>query len=242
MLAQHLITKPVFDALFGSYAFSENNPVSQTMQTMLDQLDDQALNKEAATLESFYASVRVRAEGIDNHEGRQAVITELYERFFKKALPKTADAFGIVYTPIPIVDFILRATNQVLKDRFGTTLSAEGVQVLDPFTERSAEPPAPRRGDLGRHAGRAAGPPFRSATRRLRSRRPDLRRGPVRRIAHRLVGSPRTDHRRTLGWRPARPRHRRRPRPPARRRPHRSARRRRHTLLEAHKNSYLTRA
>lgn len=134
MLAQHLITKPVFDALFGSYAFSEHNPVSQTMQAMLDQLDDQALAKEATTLESFYASVRSRAEGIDNHEGRQAVITELYERFFKKALPKTADAFGIVYTPIPIVDFILRATNQALVDHFDTNLSAEGVQVLDPFT------------------------------------------------------------------------------------------------------------
>lgn len=134
MLAQHLITKPVFDALFGSYAFSEHNPVSRTMQTMLDQLDDQALDKEAATLDSFYSSVRSRAEGIDNHEGRQAVITELYERFFKKALPKTADAFGIVYTPIPLVDFILRSTNQALAEYFDINLSAEGVQILDPFT------------------------------------------------------------------------------------------------------------
>jgi len=134
MLAQHLITKPVFDALFGSYEFSEHNPVSKTMQAMLDELDDQALEKEATVLESFYASVRSRAEGIDNREGRQTVVTELYERFFKKALPKTADAFGIVYTPVPIVDFILRAANQALEDHFKTNISAEGVQVLDPFT------------------------------------------------------------------------------------------------------------
>jgi predicted helicase len=134
MLAQHLITKPVFDALFGSYEFSEHNPVSQTMQRMLDELDDQALGKEAETLESFYASVRARAEGVDNHEGRQAVITELYERFFKKALPKTADAFGIVYTPIEVVDFIIRAVEHALREHFDTTLSADGIHVIDPFT------------------------------------------------------------------------------------------------------------
>ncbi|WP_020663589.1 DEAD/DEAH box helicase [Amycolatopsis benzoatilytica] len=134
MLAQHLITKPVFDALFAGYDFSTKNPVSQTMQKMLDILGDQALGKEVETLESFYASVRVRAEGIDNHEGRQKVITELYEKFFKTALPKAADAFGIVYTPIPIVDFILRATNQALERHLGTSLSAPGVQIIDPFT------------------------------------------------------------------------------------------------------------
>jgi predicted helicase len=134
MLAQHLITKPVFDAIFGSYEFSEHNPVSQTMQRMLDTLEDQALGKELDTLEDFYANVRIRAEGIDNHEGRQTVITELYERFFKTALPKTADAFGIVYTPIPVVDFILRATNQALQRHFDAALTDEGVQILDPFT------------------------------------------------------------------------------------------------------------
>ncbi len=134
MLAQHLITKPVFDALFAGYDFSTKNPVSQTMQRMLDILGDQALGKEVETLESFYASVRLRAEGIDNHEGRQTVITELYERFFKTALPKTADAFGIVYTPIPVVDFILRATDQALRKHFGQSLSAPGVQIIDPFT------------------------------------------------------------------------------------------------------------
>ncbi|MEI6623252.1 MAG: DEAD/DEAH box helicase family protein, partial [Actinomycetes bacterium] len=134
MLAQHLITKPVFDALFAGYEFSSRNPVSLTMQKMLDTLEDRTLDQEADTLSSFYDSVRKRAEGIDNHEGRQKVITELYERFFKTALPKTADAFGIVYTPIPIVDFILRCTNQALQRHFGTDLSAGGVQVIDPFT------------------------------------------------------------------------------------------------------------
>ncbi len=134
MLAQHLITKPVFDALFKDYAFSEQNPVSRAMQRMLDALDDQAIGEEARKLAGFYESVRVRAEGIDNHEGRQRVITELYEKFFRTALPKTAESLGIVYTPVEVVDFILRATDQALRRHLDTDLSAPGVHVIDPFT------------------------------------------------------------------------------------------------------------
>lgn len=134
MLAQHLITRPVFEALFADYEFLSSNPVSQTMQAMLEALDDQALDKERATLDTFYESVRLRAEGIDNHAGRQRIMTELYERFFKTALPKTADALGIVYTPVEVVDFILRSVDQALQRHLGCRLTDEGVQVLDPFT------------------------------------------------------------------------------------------------------------
>ena len=133
MLAQHIVTKPVFDALFKDYGFTEHNPVSKAMQRMLDILDDQGLDAETKTLESFYDSVRVRAEGIDNHEGRQRVIVELYDKFFKTALPKTADALGIVYTPIEVVDFIIRASEQVLDKHLGRSLTDEGVQIIDPF-------------------------------------------------------------------------------------------------------------
>ncbi|MFI1013931.1 DEAD/DEAH box helicase [Streptomyces sp. NPDC020965] len=133
MLAQHIVTKPVFDALFSSYGFAEHNPVSKAMQGMLDVLDDTGIDTEAQTLESFYESVRVRAEGIDNHEGRQRVIVELYDKFFKTALPKTADALGIVYTPIEVVDFIIRSTEQALTKHFGKSLSDPGVQIIDPF-------------------------------------------------------------------------------------------------------------
>ncbi|CAM3952610.1 type ISP restriction/modification enzyme [Nocardia ninae] len=133
MLAQHIVTKPVFDALFKDYGFAEHNPVSKAMQRMLDILDDQGLDAEAKTLEGFYTSVRDRAEGIDNHEGRQRVIVELYDKFFKTALPKTADSLGIVYTPIEVVDFIIRATEQALAKHLGRSLSDEGVQIIDPF-------------------------------------------------------------------------------------------------------------
>lgn len=134
MLAQHLITKPVFDALFEGYSFAAHNPVSQVMQAMLDALDAQNLSRETEALEKFYDSVRVRAEGIDNAEGKQKIITELYERFFKIAFPHVADSLGIVYTPVQIVDFIIGGVESVLNAEFGASISDPGVHILDPFT------------------------------------------------------------------------------------------------------------
>ncbi|PYC77362.1 damage-inducible protein [Streptomyces tateyamensis] len=133
MLSQHMVTKPVFDALFKDYGFAENNPVSKAMQRILDILDDQGMDAETKALEGFYESVKLRVADIDNHEGRQHVIVELYDKFFKTALPKTADALGIVYTPVEVVDFILRSTEEALAKHFGTSLSDEGVQIVDPF-------------------------------------------------------------------------------------------------------------
>lgn len=134
MLVQHLITKPVFDALFEDYDFSTQNPVSRVMDSMLATLDSYNLDSETNSLEEFYRSVRVRADGISTAAGKQQIITELYERFFKLAFPRVAESLGIVYTPIEIVDFILRAVNDALKEHFGASITDEGVHVLDPFT------------------------------------------------------------------------------------------------------------
>ena len=134
MLAQHIITKPVFDALFEGYDFAAHNPVSMVMQDMLDVLDEQEIERESETLDPFYESVRMRAAGIDNAEGKQRIITDLYEKFFKKAFPKAAASLGIVYTPIEIVDFILRSVEHLLVTEFDSSLNDEGVHVLDPFT------------------------------------------------------------------------------------------------------------
>ena len=134
MLSQHLITRPVFDALFADYAFSDYNPVSQAMQRMLDALQDQALEKETVSLKKFYASVRTRAEGIDNVEGKQAVIIELYDKFFKTAFPRMAQRLGIVYTPVEVVDFILHSVEDVLQHEFHSSLSDKDVHIIDPFT------------------------------------------------------------------------------------------------------------
>jgi predicted helicase len=134
MLAQHLITKPVFDALFEGYEFTKQNPVSKTMQKMLDLLEEQNLATETETLEKFYESVRQRATGIDNARGKQKIIIELYDKFFKTAFPRMAERLGIVYTPVEVVDFIIKSVDDVLKSEFGIGLTAKNVHVLDPFT------------------------------------------------------------------------------------------------------------
>lgn len=134
MLAQHLITKPVFDALFEGYEFTRHNPVSQSMQTMLDVLEKQSLEREQQTLEKFYASVRQRAAGIDNAAGKQRIIVELYDKFFRAAFPRMAERLGIVYTPVEVVDFIIRSADAALRQEFGVGLSDRGVHILDPFT------------------------------------------------------------------------------------------------------------
>ncbi len=133
MLAQHLVSRPVFDALFAGYSFAEHNPVAQTMQTMLAVLDEHALDDENAKLERFYDSVRLRAKGIDNAEGRQRIVVELYDRFFSTAFKKTTDKLGIVYTPVEIVDFILNSADWALREHFGQGLTDEGVHILDGF-------------------------------------------------------------------------------------------------------------
>jgi predicted helicase len=134
MLSQHLITKPVFDALFEHYPFTEKNPVSQSMQAVLKFLEAGSFKEDAAKLKSFYDSVRMRVKGIDNAEGRQRIIVELYDRFFKVAFPKMSERLGIVYTPVEVVDFIINSVEAVLKDEFGQSLSDKNVHILDPFT------------------------------------------------------------------------------------------------------------
>lgn len=134
MLSQHIITKPVFEALFDGYSFAKFNPISTAMQSMLDLLEDQAFEKETEALNRFYDSVKKRATGIDNAEGRQRIIIELYDKFFKTAFPKMVEQLGIVYTPVEVVDFIVHSVDDVLKKEFGRSISDENIHILDPFT------------------------------------------------------------------------------------------------------------
>jgi predicted helicase len=134
MLAQHLITKPVFEALFKDYSFAEHNPMSKAMQDVLEKLEAHRLDKEADTLQGFYDSVKLRAEGIDNAAGKQKIVVELYDKFFRNAFPRMTERLGIVYTPVEVVDFIIHSVNDVLQSEFGQTLGDENVHIIDPFT------------------------------------------------------------------------------------------------------------
>ncbi|MBQ2051968.1 MAG: DEAD/DEAH box helicase, partial [Paludibacteraceae bacterium] len=134
MLAQHMITRPVFDALFKEYEFVNNNAVSRSMQDMLEILENEGLEMDTAVLDKFYTSVRNNVSNIDNLEGKQTIIKNLYEKFFKSAFPLTVEKLGIVYTPVECVDFIIHSVEDILKQEFNTSLTEENVHILDPFT------------------------------------------------------------------------------------------------------------
>ena len=134
MLAQHMITRPVFDALFKEYQFVNNNAVSRSMQDMIEVLESEGMEMDTAVLDKFYQSVRNNVSNIDNLEGKQTIIKNLYEKFFKGAFPKTVEKLGIVYTPVECVDFIIHSVEDILQEEFHTSLTNENVHILDPFT------------------------------------------------------------------------------------------------------------
>ena len=133
MLAQHIITRPVFEVLFEGHQFTDENPVSRAMQRVLDVLDEENLEKESKDLEKFYASVQMRARGITDPQAKQRLVVELYDKFFRNAFPRTTEKLGIVYTPVEIVDFIIHSVNEVLREEFSQSLGSEGVHIIDPF-------------------------------------------------------------------------------------------------------------
>lgn len=133
MLAQHLVTKRAFDAIFKDYTFSKHNRVSQAMEKVLDSLDEYGFRNELADCEVFYQKITKRLEGIDNSAGRQTVIKDLYGNFLAEAFPKMSQRLGIAYTPIVWVDFILRSVEHLVRKEFGKGLTDKGVHIIDPF-------------------------------------------------------------------------------------------------------------
>lgn len=134
MLAQHLITLPIFDTLFGEYSFVKNNPVSSAMEQIIEELSQYGFEKEQKELQPFYDSVRLRAEGIDNAQAKQKIIITLYDKFFSTGFKPTTERLGIVFTPVEVVDFIVKSVDVVLRKHFNKSLASENVHILDPFT------------------------------------------------------------------------------------------------------------
>lgn len=134
MLAQHLITEPVFNALFSDYDFVRNNVVSKSMNDIISAFKVFGFAKEQEQLKPFYDSVKLRASGIDNIQGKQTFIIQLYNSFFKTAFPRVTESMGIVFTPIEVVDFIIHSVDWALNKYFDKSLASKNVHILDPFT------------------------------------------------------------------------------------------------------------
>ena len=135
MLAQHLVTQPVFDAFFENYEFSRHNPVSQIMNDVIEEIIAQDLLSDLQhSLAPFYESVQKRIRGITDSTTRHEVLKELYETFLKTAFPDLTDLLGVVYTPVEIVDWLLHSADDALRQEFGFGLGDKEVEILDPFS------------------------------------------------------------------------------------------------------------
>ncbi len=133
MLAQHILTLPVFQALFAETDFPENNAVGKALQVIVKQLDAAAVASETEGLEKFYTNIRERISLAKSDKSKQDIIRNLYDTFFNNAFPRMAERLGIVFTPVPVVDFILKSADAALARHFGQRLASRDVQILDPF-------------------------------------------------------------------------------------------------------------
>ena len=134
MLAQHLITQPIFEAMFEDYDFVKDNPVSHAMNDVVSAFSVFGFDKEQKELAPFYESVKLRASGIDNAEAKQKIIVTLYDKFFRTGFKETTEQLGIVFTPVEVVDFIVKSVDYALNKYFGKRLASKNVHILDPFT------------------------------------------------------------------------------------------------------------
>lgn len=132
-LAQHMVTRPVFDAIFPDYAMAANNNVARAMERMLDTLEGEAFADDRRLLTDFRDQVARVCRGLDTAAKRQEMIRTLYEQFFKTAFPRVAEQMGIVYTPVECVDFIIRSVDGILRRDFGVREGVAGARCLDPF-------------------------------------------------------------------------------------------------------------
>ena len=134
MLAQHILTAPLFDAMFPDHSFSKQNPVSRAMNTIAEMLTDHSMiENERRDLDSFYRAMIERIEAVHTLTGKQEIMRTLYDRFFSQAFPRMSERLGIVFTPVEVVDFIIRSADDAMRTAFGQGLGDPGVAIIEPF-------------------------------------------------------------------------------------------------------------
>ena len=134
MLAQHILTAPLFDAMFPDHSFSKQNPVSRAMNAIVEMLASHSMfENERRELDSFYRAMVERIEAVHTLAGKQEIMRTLYDRFFSQAFPRMSERLGIVFTPVEVVDFIIRSADDAMRTAFGQSLGDPGVAIIEPF-------------------------------------------------------------------------------------------------------------
>ncbi len=137
MLIQHLLTERIFRKVFDNDDFRRKNVIAAEIETVIDALTSKSFSRHdfVKKLDRFYAAIENTALSIGDYSQKQGFLNTVYEQFFQGFSVKVADTHGIVYTPQPIVDFMVKSVDQLLKSEFGKAdgLASPGVHVLDPF-------------------------------------------------------------------------------------------------------------
>ena len=135
MLAQHLMTERIFRTVFDNPDFTNRNIIAQEIEKVIHVLTQHALNRNQflKSLDGFYEAVENTARTLTDFSQKQDFLNTLYQRFFQDFSVKDADRHGVVYTPQPIVDFMVNSVQHLLKTHFGKSLADTGVHIIDPF-------------------------------------------------------------------------------------------------------------
>jgi predicted helicase len=137
LIVQYLLTRPIFEALFPPP--THPNPQNTHLQSAADLLEEifghfrPFLKNNLETLQKFYDQAQARAAGLTSPAERQEFIRQLYTDFFAVAFPQLSEEMGIAYTPLPLVQFLVRVGNHLLQEHFDRSLQDPGVGVWDPF-------------------------------------------------------------------------------------------------------------
>ncbi len=135
MLIQHLLTVRIFSKIFENPDFVNRNIIAYEIEKVIDALTSHHFSKAEflKKLDPFYIAIERAAATIDDYSRKQDFLNTVYEKFFQGYSIKVADTHGIVYTPQPIVDFMVNSIEDILQREFGRSLSDEGVHIIDPF-------------------------------------------------------------------------------------------------------------
>ena len=135
MLIQHLLTERIFRTVFDNQDFTRRNVIANEIESVIDALTSQSFSRHdfLRQLDPFYAAIERTAATIDDFSQKQGFLNTVYEQFFQGFSVRVADTHGIVYTPQPIVDFMVRSVEEILKTEFNRSLSDSGVHIIDPF-------------------------------------------------------------------------------------------------------------
>ena len=135
MLIQHLLTERIFATVFKNRDFTRRNIIARDIEKVVDVLTEHALNRDQflQSLDPFYVAIEKTAATITDFSQKQGFLNAVYEQFFQGFSVKVADTHGIVYTPQPIVDFMVKSVEHILQSEFNRSLSESGVNIIDPF-------------------------------------------------------------------------------------------------------------